>query len=519
MFGMTRGTKKGEIRSGPRSPRSAKASISSEISLKPPIPVPNSQPMRVRSSFANSRPDWSMAILAAATPTWLKRAIRLASLKSMYLRGSKFLSSATVLTGRSETSKVVAIPSPDRPSIRLSQNSARLFPFGARTPMPVTTTRCSGRAPFPAMPSCYERRALRLGFLLRDGRRHRRRDCRDHLAVHGVARDADRIEGRAGIRAAVRYHRHPVDAEEDGPTELAPVGAPADGPQLGADQQPAEGRDRVALHRVPHALEDELGGTLSGLDQDVAAEAVGDHDIGLASEDVLAFDVADEIDAFERAEQRFARLDQLVALAGLLAIAEQRHPWRFETHQLLGVDTPHQRVLDEVLRLCIGVGTDVQQIAVLPRRRRDDRADRPPIDAGHPVKPEKRRAHHRTAVPCADEAADPSVLDHRAGPDNRRVLLSSDRLRRMLIHRDHLGRILDLCPLPGARCGEGGINLVLDADEDHLNPELAVRLHAARHHLVGSEITTHRIERDFHWDPGLGATRCPGCARSWRASE
>src|ERR1700730_461310 len=248
-----------------------------------------------------------MAILAAATPTWLKRAIRLASLKSMYFRGSKFLSSATVLAGRSETSKVVAIPSPDRPSIRLSQNSARLFPFGARTPMPVTTTRCSGRAPFrapfPAMESCYERGAIGRGFLHPDGRRYRRRDRGYHLAVNGVARDADRIVGGTGIRAAVRDYRHPVDTQEAGPAELPPIGAPADRPQLGADQQPTEGRERVPLDRVAHALEDELGGTLCGLDQDVAAKAVRDDDIGLSFEDVLAFDVADEIDPFERAEQ------------------------------------------------------------------------------------------------------------------------------------------------------------------------------------------------------------------------
>src|SRR3984893_10145782 len=450
-----------------------------------------------------------MAILAAATPTWLKRAIRLASLKSMYLRGSKFLSSATVLTGRSETSKVVAIPSPDRPSIRLSQNSARLFPFGARTPMPVTTTRCSGRAPFrapfPAMESCYERGAFRRGFLRPHDRGHRRRDRGYHLAVNGVARDADRIVGGAGIRAAVRDHRHPVDAQEDSPAELAPIGAPPDGPQLGADQQPTEGRDRVALDRVSHALEDELGGTLGGLDQNVAAEAIRDHDIGLAFEDVLALDVADEIDPFERAEQWFARLHQLVALAGLLTVAEQRHPWRLETHQLLGVDAPHQRVLDEVLWLGIGVGTDVQQKAVLPRRRRNDGADRRAIDAGNAVKPKECGGHHRAAVPCADEAAGPSVLDHLDAADDGGCFLAAHRLRRMLVHGDHLGRILDLRPLPGAGRGEGGINLLLDADEDHLDPELAVRLHTARHHLVGGEITTHRIERDFHGGPGAGS--------------
>src|ERR1700730_14578272 len=392
-----------------------------------------------------------MAILAAATPTWLKRAIRLASLKSMYFRGSKFLSSATVLAGRSETSKVVAIPSPDRPSIRLSQNSARLFPFGARTPMPVTTTRCSGRAPFwapfPAMESCYERGAFRRGFLRPHDRGHRRRDRGYHLAVNGVARDADRIVGGAGIRAAVRDHRHPIDAQQDRPAKLAPIGAPADGPQLGADQQPAEGRDGVALDRVSHALEDELGGTLGGLDEDVAAEAVRDHDIGLAFEDVLAFDVADEIDPFERAEQWFGRLHQLVALAGLLAVAKQRPSWRLETHKLLGVDAPHQRVLDEMLRLGIGVGTDVQEKAVLTRRRWNDGPDRGAIDAGNPMKPEEGGGHYGTAVPCADEAVDPPVFDHRAGPDNRRVLLRSHRLHRMLVHGDDLGRILDLRPL------------------------------------------------------------------------
>src|SRR5438445_6716023 len=232
MLGMTRGTKNGEIRSGPRSPRRAKASISSELSLKPPIPVPSSQPMRVRSSFWRWSADCSRAILAAATPTWLKRAIRFASLKSMYLRGSKFFSSATVLTGRSDTSKEVAIPSPDRPSIRLSQNSARLFPFGARTPMPVTTTRCSGRSPFLAMSSCYERRVFKLRFLQRRGRRHSGGDRANHLAVDGVARDPNRIVGRTGIGAAVRDHGHAIDAQQEGPAELAPIGSAPDRLQL-----------------------------------------------------------------------------------------------------------------------------------------------------------------------------------------------------------------------------------------------------------------------------------------------
>src|ERR1700682_3755068 len=165
--------------------------------------------------------------------------MRLASLKSMYLRGSKFLSSATVLTGRSATSNEVAIPSPDRPSIRLSQNSTRLFPFGASTPIPVTTTRCSRRSPFRATTSCYGRGRFKVGFWRLDGRRYGGGNRCDHLAIHGVARDPDRIVGGAGIGTAVRDHGHPIDPQEDSPAELAPIGPAPDGPQLGTDQEPA----------------------------------------------------------------------------------------------------------------------------------------------------------------------------------------------------------------------------------------------------------------------------------------
>src|SRR5713226_1150045 len=188
-----------------------------------------------------------MAIFAAATPTWLKRAIRFDSLKSMYLRGSKFLSSATVFTGRSETSKVVAIPRPERPSIKLSQNSLRVLPFGASTPMPVTTTRCSRRTPFPSMSSCYERGRF-ICWLLRCDHHglHRSGNRRDDLLLDGIPGYADGVVGRPRIGAAMGDDGNAVDTQENGPTELAPIGAPADRPELGTDQEPAERRQRVA---------------------------------------------------------------------------------------------------------------------------------------------------------------------------------------------------------------------------------------------------------------------------------
>src|SRR2546427_12233900 len=97
----------------------------------------------------------------------------------------------------------------------------------------------------------------------------------------------------------MRDHRHAIDAEEEGPAELAPIGYAPDRPQLGTDQRPTQRCEGIALPRVTHALEDELGGALGGFDKDVAAKTVRHHDVGLALEDVLAFDVTDEIDPFE----------------------------------------------------------------------------------------------------------------------------------------------------------------------------------------------------------------------------
>src|SRR5438270_10335524 len=316
MLGITRGTKNGEIRSGPRSPRSAKASISSEISLKPPIPVPSSQPILVRSSASRSRPDCSIAILAAATPTWLKRAMRFASLKSMNFLASKFLSSATVFTGRSETSKVVAMPRPDRPSIRLSQYSARLLPFGARTPMPVTTTRCSGRSPFRAMLSCY---GLPFSATVRFWC-DRRAACKsgrergDDLAIDRVLRDADGAANRAGIGAAMGDDRDAVHANEQPTAQLPPVDAPAQRLELGTEQHATDRGDGIALDRIPDRTKEQLGRPFSGLDEDIAGKSVANDHVGLALEEIVALDIADEVDPGLCPQQWFGRLYQLIAL-------------------------------------------------------------------------------------------------------------------------------------------------------------------------------------------------------------
>jgi len=71
----------------------------------------------------------------------------------------------------------------------------------------------------------------------------------------------------------------------------------------------------------------------------------------------------------------------------------------------------------------------------------------------------------------------------------------------MLVHADHLRRILDLGPLPGSRGGERGVDPVFDANEDDLDAQLAVGLDTTCHHLFRGKITAHGVKRDLHETP------------------
>src|SRR4029453_12628444 len=57
------------------------------------------------------------------------------------LRGSKFLTSLAMRTGKAEMSKRVIGPTPLRPASRFDQTSSLVLPEPQMRPMPVTTTR------------------------------------------------------------------------------------------------------------------------------------------------------------------------------------------------------------------------------------------------------------------------------------------------------------------------------------------------------------------------------------------
>ena len=121
----------------------AAASVNSGNSLAI-SPAPNSMPNRVGSSLLLSTLPWSMAAWAAATASWIGRAI--------IRRFLRWFFSTYPLASKSDTSAairlamwVVSIPRMGRtallPLIRLFQNESTSRPSGVTNPSPVMTTR------------------------------------------------------------------------------------------------------------------------------------------------------------------------------------------------------------------------------------------------------------------------------------------------------------------------------------------------------------------------------------------
>ena len=155
------------------------------------------------------------------------------------------------------------------------------------------------------------RRRERLGDELRDaGPGHRRRDV-----------DAERDHPPPG--PAVGDDHGAAHAEERRPAGALVVEDVADPADPGPQQQVRDPAPERAPELAPEQVEDPARQALEELDDDVAQDRVADDDVGEVVDDVLALDVADEVEV-RLVEQLGRLLDPGVALALLLADREQR---------------------------------------------------------------------------------------------------------------------------------------------------------------------------------------------------
>ncbi len=142
------------------------------------------------------------------------------------------------------------------------------------------------------------------------------------------------------------------------------------------------------------------------------------------------------------------------------------------------------------------------------QRRQDRRQGRPLAgDARDASQPEQRRRQHGPRVARRDErvrlaGAHPADANH-----DRRLALGADGRRRMLVHRDHLGRIHDrqLRLEPGRRQPAQRLPHVrLAPHQLYLVAQLASRAHRALDRCRRGLVSTHRVERE----PRFAAAAC-----------
>src|ERR1035437_409203 len=123
-------------------------------------------------------------------PSWMKRLMRRAILRSIPTVGSKSLTCAAMRTSRPEGSNVLIVLTPEAPARRFSQKAVAVLPIGVTAPRPVTTTR---RARFS------------LGTT---------------ISYDVSASEARAVAGDAPIRPPGRAHFGPAGVTASGPTHV-----------------------------------------------------------------------------------------------------------------------------------------------------------------------------------------------------------------------------------------------------------------------------------------------------------
>ncbi len=117
------------------------------------------------------------------------------------------------------------------------------------------------------------------------------------LGLGELGGDADAVHDRLLVRRAVADDADAAHAEQRRAAVLGVVEALLEVVEGLAREQRADLRGDGGLERLAQQRADQFGGALAGLEGDVADEAVADRDVGVAVEEVAAFDVADEVDA------------------------------------------------------------------------------------------------------------------------------------------------------------------------------------------------------------------------------
>ena len=305
------------------------------------------------------------------------------------------------------------------------------------------------------------------------------------------------------------------DAEERRAADLTAVHERHEALELGLDKQIAELGAQTGQEYLLDAAAEELCRALDGLEHDVSGESVGDRDITAAEHDVIALDVADEVDASlvsRLLEHRIGLLAQRVTLGVLRAVVDQADARICHTDNLLHVEASHKRKLKQILRRALDVGArvDEQDLAGLGREQGRQCGS---ADAADALDNQRRARQLCTGVSSGYQCVALAVRKHAECDRHGGILLAAQDTGRIVVHIDDLLRV--------AHRDRQSLRLlllqqiaddVLLADQNVFLTELLCRHDTAGYQRLRGVVTAHGIDNQFHFYRLL-IDGCPPSAR------
>ena len=260
--------------------------------------------------------------------------------------------------------------------------------------------------------------------------------------------------------------------------------------RVGADR--AQLGQQIAAELLTHELHDHLRQPFAGLEGDVADEAIAHHDVGRALEDVVALDVADEVEVARgsgRAQQLAGALDLVAALDRLFADVEQAHRRALFALQHRHQRRPHDGELQQVLCRAVDVGTQVEHGGGAALGIGHLRGDGGALDAVQRLEQVARNRHQRTRVARGDRRLRRAVLHLLDGHAHGRVLLAAQGDLNRVVHGDDFGGRHHACALMGKAGQRGGL---AHQDQLRIRP-LIQKLATGRQGSLGTMVSPHAV--------------------------
>ena len=258
-----------------------------------------------------------------------------------------------------------------------------------------------------------------------------------------------------------------------------------------------------------------------GLQGHVADEAVAHDDVRRALEDVVAFDVAVEVQ-LAAAQQFGGLLDDVVALDHFLADVQQA-----DRGPLLLLDRLDERgaedgELEQVIGTAVDVGAEVEHRREPAPLVRDHAGDGRPVDAVERLQDETRDRHQGAGVARADADIRAALLHEVDRHAHRRIALGAQRDGDRVVHLDDLVGVNDLDGRRDAR-RQRGLDLGLAPDQDQGRIRLVLQeREGGWNGDRNAVVTAHAIDGDSHRHRRLAnaaRTRCRSAlargSRTW----